>query len=141
SAKPQAADAGAGTVATSEETYNTDSHVDAGDRLYPHRESPKSAKETLLSWKSPALWAIVAIGLIGAFNLMGPKHTGGFALAAAIGMVFITLLITAFALPQVPWANLPQRVGNLSHPPGEIWVSFVSIVLALSGGWLRLPTR
>jgi hypothetical protein len=50
--------------------------------------------------------------VIGLFNLMGPKHTGGFALIAAVGMVFITLLISAFALPQVPWAHLPERIGS-----------------------------
>ena len=65
--------------------------------------------------------------------MMGPKHTGGFAIAAAIGMVFITLLITAFALPQVAWHDLPGRIGSLHHPPGEMWIAFVSIVLALSG--------
>ena len=117
--------------------YDTRPNVDAATDLTPHRESPPSAKEKLLSWRSPGLWAIAAIMLIGLFNLMGPKHTGGFALAAAVGMVFITLLITAFALPQVPWHDLPQRIPPLSqtlkHGPGRLWVSFVSIVLALSG--------
>lgn len=113
--------------------YDESPNVDAGDRLYPHRESPPSAKEDLFSLKSPPFWAIVALLAIGGFNLMGPKHTGGFALAAAAGMVFITLLITAFAIPQVPWAALPHRIGSLHHNPGEIWISFVSIVLALSG--------
>src|SRR5687768_8572694 len=55
--------------------------------------------ETLWAWNSPGLWAIVAIVAIGAFNLLGPKHTGAFAVAAAAGMMFITLLITLFALP------------------------------------------
>ena len=41
----------------------------------------------------PGLWAIVAIVAIGAFNLLGPKHTGGFAIFAAVGMIVITLLI------------------------------------------------
>src|SRR5690242_4487105 len=35
---------------------------------------------------APGLWAIIAICAIGAFNLMGPKHTGSFAIAAAVGM-------------------------------------------------------
>src|SRR5205085_861313 len=120
-------------VRSADEHYNSDPRVDAGDTLYPHRESPRSAKESLLSWRSPGLWAMAAIALIGLFNLMGPKHTGIFALIAAVGMVFITLLITAFAVPQVPWAHLPERIGTLKHPPGEMWVAFVSIVLALSG--------
>src|ERR1700759_4765520 len=29
----------------------------------------------LLAFNSPGLWAIIAIGAIGFFNLMGPKHT------------------------------------------------------------------
>jgi amino acid transporter len=113
--------------------YDTNPNVDAGDTLDPHRESPASEKEKLFELDSPALWAIVAIAVIGLFNLMGPKHTGGFALVAALGMVFITLLISAFALPQVPWHELPKRIGHMGHHPGEVWVSFVSIVLALSG--------
>lgn len=107
--------------------------LDAGDYLDPHRESDKTEADVLFAWDSPALWAMIAIGVIGAFNLMGPKHTGGFALGAAIGMVFITLLITAFALPQVPWHDLPKRIGHLHHSFGQMWISFVSIVLALSG--------
>ncbi len=108
-------------------------NLDAGDTLDPHRESDPTEAEVLFAFNSPALWAMIAIAAIGAFNLMGPKHTGGFALAAALGMVFITLLITAFALPQVPWHDLPKRIGHLNHSPGQMWVAFVSIVLALSG--------
>jgi amino acid transporter len=113
--------------------YDTTPGLDAGDHLDPHRESPATAKEGLFAWDSPGLWAIVAIAAIGCFNMMGPKHTGGFALAAAVGMVFITLLISAFALPQVPWHDLPKRIGHMGHHPGDVWVAFVSIVLALSG--------
>ncbi len=113
--------------------YDTNPNIDAGNHLYPHRAGPASAKEGLLSLRSPGLWAMISIILIGLFNLMGPKHTGGFALVAAVGMVFITLLVSGFALPQVPWAHLPERIGSLRHSPGEMWVSFVSIVLALSG--------
>jgi amino acid transporter len=131
-AQPIAAD-GQAPTRIADEKYDESATVDAGDTLYPHRESPPSAKENLFSLKSPPFWAIVSLIVIGLFNLMGPKHTGGFALAAAVGMVFITLLITAFAIPQVPWAHLPERIGHLGHQPSEIWVSFVSIVLALSG--------
>jgi len=129
--KPNALAPGPRRVA--DDRFNPDPTIDAGDRLSPHRESPPSAKEGLFSLHSPGLWAIVALIVIGLFNLMGPKHTGGFALAAAVGMVFITLLITAFAMPQVPWHDLPHRIGHINHHPAELWVSFVSIVLALSG--------
>jgi amino acid transporter len=114
--------------------YDRHSNIDAGTALDPKRESPKSEAEGLFSFDSPGLWAIFAIGLIGVLNLLGPSHSSGFAIGAAIGMIFITLLITAAALPQIPWHDIPHRIGkpDLSHP-GELWVAFVSIVLALSG--------
>jgi len=121
-------------VRTAGQNYNPDPRLDAGDRLDTARVKPSSEKERLLAWDSPGLWAIMAIAAIGLFNMLGPKHTGGVALIAAVGMIFITVLISAFALPQVPWRQLPHRIGapDFSHP-GELWVAFVSIVLALSG--------
>src|SRR4051812_16812023 len=80
---------------------------DAGDHLDVHRQTPASEADKLLAPDSPGLWAIVAILVIGGFNLLGPKHTGGFAIAAAVGMVGITLLITFGALPQVNWSQMP----------------------------------
>ena len=112
---------------------------DAGPDLDVHRTIESEAADKLLALDSPALWAIIALLAIGAFNLMGPKHTGMFALFAAVGMVCITLLIAGFAIPQVSWHQLfsgnPPRVTHepLTHHPGETWVAFVSIVLALSG--------
>src|SRR5437868_8035090 len=44
--------------------YDSRPNVDAGMALDPHRGSPPSAKETLLSWKSPGLWAIASIMMI-----------------------------------------------------------------------------
>jgi amino acid transporter len=121
-------------VRTADGHYNIKPNIDAGSQLDTKRETPQAEKERLFAFDSPGLWAIIAIAIIGLFNMLGPKHTGGFALVAAVGMIFITLLITAFALPQVSWHDLPSRIGrpDLSHP-GELWVAFVSIVLALSG--------
>ena len=117
--------------------------VDAGERIVTehHLEAPtaeQEAQETrasrLFAWDSPGLWSIVAIAAIGLFNLMGPKHSAGFAVFAAIGMVFITLLITFSAIWHVPWHDLPQRMGSLrGQSMGHVWIAFVSIVLALSG--------
>jgi amino acid transporter len=87
--------------------------------------------ETLWRWKSPGLWALISIIAIGAFNLLGPKHTAAYAIFAAVGMMVITLLIVAFALPQVDWHNL--HLGRLRHEPLKMWEGFVFIVLALSG--------
>lgn len=123
-----------GRIKLADEHYNPDPSIDAGDRLDIARQEPPSAKEGLFAIDSPGLWAIIAIAIIGLLNMLGPKHTGGAALAAAVGMIFITLLIVAFALPQVSWHELPARIGrpDFSHP-GELWAAFVSIVLALSG--------
>lgn len=114
--------------------YDTDSNIDAGSDLYTKRKSPSSEAERFIAIDSPGLWAVVAIIAIGLFNMLGPGHTGAFAIIAALGMIFITLLICAFALPKVPWHELPHRIGkpDFSHP-GQLWVAFVSIVLALSG--------
>ena len=89
--------------------------------------------ESLFSLHSPGMWAIVAIAMIGVFNLMGPKHTGAFALVTALGMVLITLLVTFGALPSVHWNELPAMVGRIQDPPKKLWFDFVQIVLALSG--------
>ena len=89
--------------------------------------------QPLFHWNSPALWAIVSIIGLGAFNLLGPKHSSGFALFAAAGMIVITLVITVFAIPQIPWGDLGRRLGDLNHRPLHLWEAFVAIVLALSG--------
>lgn len=105
--------------------------ADPGDdiRYIPDNDGIES--EPLFRWSSPGLWAIVSILLIGAFNLMGPKHTAGYAIFAAVGMMAITLLIVIFALPQIDWGTVTW--GRFWHPPGELWYGFVYIVLALSG--------
>ena len=87
----------------------------------------------LFHWNSAGLWAIAAIILIGLFNLLGPKHTSGFAIVAAIGMIAMTLVIVFGALPQLTGDQLSHSFEPLNEPPKAIWVHFVSIVLALSG--------
>jgi amino acid transporter/nucleotide-binding universal stress UspA family protein len=106
---------------------------DPGDYiLIPERET-NHEQQTLWSVRSPGLWAIVAILVLGAFNLMGPKHTAAFAIFAAIGMVVITLLIVVFAVPQIPWTKVNWGRLWAGHRPFELWHGFVYIVLALSG--------
>jgi amino acid transporter/nucleotide-binding universal stress UspA family protein len=107
---------------------------DAGSDLRPpaHDASEtEDAAHPLLKWNSPGLWAIVSIIVIGAVNLLGPAHSSRYAILAAVGMIFITLLVTAFAIPQINWSTLD--LGSLNHPPVQMWHSFVAIVLALSG--------
>jgi amino acid transporter len=123
-----------GSAPVSTGDYNTDPRIDAGRQIDVNRSSPSSAKETLFALDSPGLWAILSIMMIGGFNMLGPKHTGMFAFLAAVGMIFITLLISAFALPQVPWHDIPKLISRPDfHHPGDIGLAFVSIVLAISG--------
>jgi amino acid transporter len=132
--QPASGGESAGVIRVADQRYDTNPNIDAGNMLDSKRASPPSEAEKFLAWDSPGLWAVVAIAALGLFNMLGPRHTGGFALATAIGMIFITLLISAFALPQIPWRNLPNLIGrpDFSHP-GSVWIAFVSIVLALSG--------
>ena len=69
-------------------TPGAESGDDAGFNLDPHRKKGDSAAEAFWRIDSPGLWAILAIAAIGLFNMMGPSHTGGFAIVAALGMVF-----------------------------------------------------
>lgn len=105
--------------------------VDAGDQIELHPERVEEAHEALFAWDSPGIWAIVAIIALGLFNLFGPKHSSIFAIAAALGMVLITMLIVFGSIPNMDWSQLD--IGHLNHDFGSIWVAFVSIVLALSG--------
>ncbi len=105
---------------------------DAGEEIILEKEGA-TTREPLLSWRSPGAWAIVAIGLIGLMNLLGPKHTAGYAVLAAVGMVIITLLVVICAIPQVDWRHLGQHIGRPAHHPMKMWEAFVAIVLALSG--------
>lgn len=118
--------------------FGLDRHVatmvvdaDPGDDIRSVSDDDGTEPKPLLRWDSPGLWAIVAILVIGAFNLMGPKHTAGYAIFAAVGMMVITLLVVVFALPQVKWSEV--QWGRFWHSPGDLWYGFVYIVLALSG--------
>ncbi|MGA2498863.1 MAG: universal stress protein [Tepidisphaeraceae bacterium] len=99
----------------------------------PAEKAEQVRESQLFHMDSPGLWAIIAIALIGLFNVLGPKHTGSFAVVAAVGMVIITLIIVGGGIVHVDWRQLPGRVGTLNHSPAAMWVAFVSIVLALSG--------
>jgi len=92
--------------------------------------------------KGACFWAIIGIIAIGGLNLLGPKHSSGVAVAVAGAMVFVTLFVSAFAIFHIPWLHLfdpmPDAPGNYigplsGHGVGDLWQSFVGIVLALSG--------
>ena len=116
------------------ETHHAATHGahDAGDEIIlPEESDGQATGEKLLSWRSAGLWAIVSIIAIGAFNLLGPKHTSAYAIFAGVGMIVITLLVVVCAVPQIDWGNI--RIGHVNHHPFEMWHAFVFIVLALSG--------
>src|SRR5215212_10014137 len=92
----------------------------------PKTNAAPAEHERLWSIKSPGLWAIVSILVIGAFNLMGPKHTAGFALFAAIGMIAITVLVVVFAFPAIDWRHL-ELGSPLNHNPLDLWRAFVFV--------------
>ena len=104
---------------------------DPGDAIIRPPEAEAADDAELFHLNSPGLWAIIAIIVIGAFNLLGPKHTAGFAIFAAVGMIAITMLIVVFAVPQIEWDRV--QWGRFWHPPKDLWFGFVYIVLALSG--------
>ena len=116
--------------------HGTDS-VDAGDKIIRPNEAEAAEvdagpKVHLPFYKTAAFWGIASIVAIGAINLLGPKHSAGLAILVALAMVFITLLVTCFALPQIHWKEL--RFGDLfEHRVGDLWHAFTAIVLALSG--------
>jgi amino acid transporter/nucleotide-binding universal stress UspA family protein len=107
---------------------------DAGDHIDLSHHEESAEAEKLFKLSSPGMWAMVAILAIGALNLLGPKHSSGFAVGAAIGMIAITLLVVGFAIPRMNWHEI--RLGSpsvLRRAPLDTWQAFVAIVLALSG--------
>ena len=84
-----------------------------------------------LGWSHPEIFAAAAIALIGALNLLGPKHTGGLAVVVSVLTAAVVLALGAFALPHLgeAWHHVQPLTGGL----GKNWSGFVSIVLALSG--------
>lgn len=126
-------------VAVVTETEPEKVHDDAAkygvnnDRIVLLHDDDKKDHEAFWKLNSPGLWALIAILIIGGANLLGPKHTAGYAIFTALGMIGITLLVTAAALPHVirNWSALD--FGTINHPPATLWRSFVYVVLALSG--------
>lgn len=79
----------------------------------------------------PAVFAALSILAIGALNLLGPKHTGGLAVAVSVPTFIIVILLGLLTIPHLPDAFRhiePLRGGFFRN-----WNGFVSIVLALSG--------
>ncbi len=72
---------------------------------------------------------IGVILLIGALNWFGPRHSGSIAVALAIPTAVVVVLIIVFSIPHLTFENVEPLHGSAS----QIWVSFVAVILALSG--------
>lgn len=75
--------------------------------------------------------SLLAIGLLGALNYVGSRRAGTFALLVAVSAILITAALAAATLDHLPTglaAVRPPRGG-----PWNIWLTFVAVVLALSG--------
>src|SRR4051794_11265970 len=79
----------------------------------------------------PERWAAMAILVIGALNLLGPRHTGGLAFLISVPTAIVVITLGLFSLP-----HIHEAVGHLQPLQGSFWqnwAGFVGIVLALSG--------
>ncbi len=113
--------------------------VDAGDEI-KFKDEEIAGEESIHAvhhpfYKTAAFWAIVSILVIGAMNLLGPKHSSGFALFVALAMFLMTFGVAICAIPQIDWKNIEWPELKLSSltDVANLWHAFVAIVLALSG--------
>ena len=72
---------------------------------------------------------IGAILLLGALNYLGPRHSGSLAVALALPTVSVVIAIIVLSFPHLTFHNLEPLHDNWGH----VWVSFVGVILALSG--------
>lgn len=84
-----------------------------------------------LGVSDPIFFSVVFIGIIGALNYFGPRHTGTMASVIAIVTVITLLVLVAFSLPHLSaaWHNIQPLQGK----PLDIWRHFVGVIVALSG--------
>jgi amino acid transporter len=74
-------------------------------------------------------WAITAIFAIGAINFLGPKHTGGIAVWLAVPTAVVVLVLIGGGALQLAQLHPQAPSGHIASN----WVSFVDMILALSG--------
>ncbi|NQU12476.1 amino acid permease [bacterium] len=76
-------------------------------------------------------WAILTIFIIGVINFFGPRHSGSIAVGFAVATMVVMVLLALACLP-----HLPAAIANIERPhrpPGEWWIAFTGVILALSG--------
>ena len=79
----------------------------------------------------PEIAAALAIAAIGALNLLGPKHTGGLAVAVSVPTFIVVITLALFCVPHLGMAI--HHVQPLTGGFLKNWNGLVAIVLALSG--------
>ena len=62
-------------------------------------------------------------------NYFGPRHSGSFAVALALPMLLVVVTIILLAAPHLTFTHLEPLHDDFRH----VWVSFVGVILALSG--------
>ncbi len=72
---------------------------------------------------------IGTILLIGALNFFGPRHSGSLAVALALPTLIVVVGIILLSARFLTFQNLEPLHDNFRHT----WVSFVGVILALSG--------
>jgi amino acid transporter/nucleotide-binding universal stress UspA family protein len=77
--------------------------------------------------KVATLLLIVVVGFV---NFFGPKHSGSIAVSLAVPMVAVVILIICLSAPHLTFSQM-QHSGSFFTR--ENWVSFVKVILALSG--------
>jgi len=79
----------------------------------------------------PAACAALAIAIIGALNIFGPRHTGSLAVIVSVPTAVVVLLLALFSIPHL--GHAVQTLQPLSGGFFKNWKGFVGVVLALSG--------
>ncbi|MGD0812697.1 MAG: universal stress protein [Verrucomicrobiota bacterium] len=84
-----------------------------------------------MKFPHPEIWAALSIAVIGALNLLGPRHTGGLAFLISVPAAAVVLILAAFSIPHLGVAvhHLQPLTGGFA----KNWKGFVGVVLALSG--------
>lgn len=72
---------------------------------------------------------IGVIVVIGGLNYFGPRHSGSVAVALAVPTAVVVVILIALSIPHLTLQNLEP----LHESWGHTWVSFVAVILALSG--------
>lgn len=72
---------------------------------------------------------IGCILLVGILNYFGPRHSGSFAVLLAIPTVVVVVTIILLAVPYLTFTHMKPLHDDFGH----VWISFVGVILALSG--------